>query len=77
MLARGVRPLPSRQMRHRRCRPSLGYAALQEHLREHPEAYRTIDGFTPSQHEKAFYEAFGIRAGDRMWLDPSDRVTIW
>ena len=96
---------------------ALGYAALQEHLREHPAANRTIDGFTPSQrcflawgqlwadkmnegamrqllpvdghppgvyrmaapaqHEKGFYEAFGIRAGDRMWLDPNDRVTIW
>ena len=96
---------------------ALGYAALQEHLREHPAANRTIDGFTPpqrcflawaqlwaaktnegamrqtlptdghppgvyrmaapSQHEQGFYEAFGIRAGDRMWLDPSDRVTIW
>jgi predicted metalloendopeptidase len=21
--------------------------------------------------------AFGIRAGDRMWLDPKERVTIW
>ena len=31
----------------------------------------------PSQHESALYEAFGIRASDRMWLDPSDRVTIW
>jgi predicted metalloendopeptidase len=96
---------------------ALGYAALREHLRDHPGANRTIDGFTPpqrcflawaqlwadktnegamrqllpvdghppgvyrmaapSQHEKAFYEAFGIRAGDRMWLDPSERVTIW
>jgi predicted metalloendopeptidase len=96
---------------------ALGYAALQQHLREYPDANRTIDGFTPSQrcfiawaqlwpdktnegamrqilpvdphppgvyrmaapsqHEQAFYEAFGIRAGDRMWLDPSDRVTIW
>ena len=96
---------------------ALGYAALQQHLREHPEANRSIDGFTPpqrcflawgqlwadkanegamrqllpvdghppgvyrmaapSQHEKAFYEAFGIRAGDRMWLDADDRVTIW
>jgi predicted metalloendopeptidase len=96
---------------------ALGYAALQQHLREYPDANRTIDGFTPpqrcflawaqlwpdktnegamrqilpvdphppgvyrmaapSQHEKAFYEAFGIRAGDRMWLDPIDRVTIW
>ena len=96
---------------------ALGYAALQQHLREHPEANRSIDGFTPpqrcflawaqlwadkvnegamrqtlpvdghppgvyrmaapSQHEKAFYEAFGIHAGDRMWLDPNDRVRIW
>jgi predicted metalloendopeptidase len=96
---------------------AFGYAALQEHLREHPEANRSIDGFTPpqrcflawaqlwgdkmnegamrqnlptdghppgvyrmaapSQHEKAFYEAFGINAGDRMWLDPNDRVRIW
>jgi putative endopeptidase len=96
---------------------ALGYAALQEHLREHPAANRTIDGFTPSQrcflawgqlwaakanegamrqtlptdghppgvyrmaapsqHEKDFYEAFGIRAGDRMWLDPNHRITIW
>ena len=96
---------------------ALGHSALQEHLRDHPAANPTIDGFTPpqrcflawgqlwaakanegamrqtlptdghppgvyrmaapSQHEKAFYEAFGIRAGDRMWLDASDRVTIW
>jgi putative endopeptidase len=96
---------------------ALGYAALQEHLREYPEANRAIDGFSPpqrcflawgqlwaakanegamrqnlpvdghppgiyrmaapSQHEKAFYEAFGIRTGDRMWLDPNARVTIW
>ena len=96
---------------------ALGYAALQEHLREHPAANRTIDGFTPSQrcflawgqlwaakanegamrqnlptdghppgvyrmaapsqHEQGYYEAFGIRAGDRMWLAPNDRVTIW
>ncbi|MBN8496536.1 hypothetical protein [Accumulibacter sp.] len=27
----------------------------------------------PSPHDKAFYEAFAIRAGDRMWLDPNDR----
>ena len=25
----------------------------------------------------AFYEAFGIKAGDKMWLDPAKRVTIW
>jgi len=31
----------------------------------------------PSQHESAFYEAFGIRRGDSMWLAPEDRVSIW
>jgi len=96
---------------------ALGHAALQNHLRDHPEANVTIEGFTPpqrcflswaqlwaskmnegamrqvlptdghppgeyrmaapSQHEKAFHEAFGIRTGDRMWLDVADRVTIW
>lgn len=38
-----------------------------------PGVYRMA---APSQHEQAFYEAFGIRAGDRMWLDPKDRVRI-
>ena len=96
---------------------ALGYAALSSHLRDHPEANRSIDGFTPpqrcflawaqlwadkmnegvmrqllpvdghppgvyrmaapSQHESAFYEAFGIRPGDPMWLAPGERVTIW
>ena len=25
----------------------------------------------------AFYDAFGVTAGDEHWLDPTDRVTIW
>jgi putative endopeptidase len=25
----------------------------------------------------AFYEAFGVRPGDRLWRDPSERVRIW
>ena len=29
------------------------------------------------QHERGFYEAFGIRAGDRMWLEEAKRVVIW
>jgi putative endopeptidase len=24
-----------------------------------------------------FYEAFGVSAGDGMWLDEEQRVTIW
>jgi len=31
----------------------------------------------PAQHEPGFYEAFGIRQGDPMWLDPKERAAIW
>jgi len=31
----------------------------------------------PAQHEPGFYEAFGIREGDPMWLDPTERAAIW
>jgi putative endopeptidase len=96
---------------------SLAYGALGAYLREHPEANRTIDGFSPAQrcflawgqvwadkttenalrqtlpvdghppgvyrmiaapqHERGFYEAFGIKPGDRTWLDEKSRVSIW
>jgi putative endopeptidase len=39
-----------------------------------PGVYRML---APSQHEATFYEAFGIRKGDPMWLDESLRVRIW
>lgn len=39
-----------------------------------PGLYRMA---APAQHEPGFHEAFGIRPGDRMWLDPSRRVSIW
>jgi predicted metalloendopeptidase len=39
-----------------------------------PGVYRMA---APSQHERGFYEAFGIKAGDALWLDGKDRVTIW
>jgi putative endopeptidase len=25
----------------------------------------------------AFYEAFDVKPGDALWLDPADRVSIW
>jgi putative endopeptidase len=39
-----------------------------------PGLYRMV---APSQHDRSFYEAFGIRAGDAMWFDPKNRVAIW
>jgi putative endopeptidase len=31
----------------------------------------------PLRNMDAFYEAFGIKEGDAMWLPPADRITIW
>jgi predicted metalloendopeptidase len=39
-----------------------------------PGTYRM---FAPAQSIPGFYDAYGIRAGDKMWLDPKERVSIW
>ncbi len=39
-----------------------------------PGPYRAV---APLQHVEGFYEAFGIRPGDKMWLAPEKRVSAW
>jgi predicted metalloendopeptidase len=39
-----------------------------------PGVYRM---FAPAQSVPGFYETYGIKAGDKMWLAPKDRVSIW
>ena len=39
-----------------------------------PGAYRMV---MPARNHPAFYEAFGVRPGDTMWLDPNSRVSMW
>jgi putative endopeptidase len=39
-----------------------------------PGRYRMI---APSRNLQGFYEAFGVRPGDAMWIDPAKRVDIW
>ena len=39
-----------------------------------PGVYRM---FAPAQSVPGFYETYGIQPGDKMWLDPKDRVSIW
>jgi len=29
------------------------------------------------RNQSAFYEAFGVKEGDKMYLKPEERVTIW
>jgi predicted metalloendopeptidase len=39
-----------------------------------PGRYRMI---APSRNLQGFYDAFGVRPGDAMWIDPAKRVDIW
>jgi predicted metalloendopeptidase len=39
-----------------------------------PGIYRLL---APAQHEKGFFEAFGIKSGDPSWRAEKDRVAIW
>jgi len=39
-----------------------------------PGLYRMV---APVINHPGFYDAFGIRAGDKMWLEPKDRVSMW
>ncbi|MEA5455314.1 M13-type metalloendopeptidase [Sinomonas sp. JGH33] len=55
------------------CRPeeSVRRLAIDPHS---PNEFRTN---TIARNLSAFHEAFGVSAGDAMWLDPAERVEIW
>jgi putative endopeptidase len=42
---------------------------------EHSPGFLRVNG--PFTDVPEFYEAFGIKKGDKMWLDPDKRVKIW
>jgi putative endopeptidase len=45
------------------------------------EVYRyapeNVRGFAPLRNQPGFYEAFGVKEGDKMYLAPGQRVIIW
>ena len=41
----------------------------------HAPAFLRVNG--PLSDVPEFYEAFNIKKGDKMWLDPDKRVRIW
>ncbi|QHS55069.1 M13 family metallopeptidase [Mucilaginibacter sp. 14171R-50] len=42
---------------------------------EHSPGFLRVNG--PFSDVPEFYEAFGVKKGDKMWLDPDKRVKIW
>ena len=46
-------------------------------IKSDPHSPEEIRGQVPERNLGAFHEAFGIGPGDRMYLDPGKRVTLW
>ena len=46
-------------------------------LKVDPHSPQAVRGLAPVRNQPGFYEAFGVRAGDRMYLPPEQRVTLW
>jgi predicted metalloendopeptidase len=46
-------------------------------LKSDEHSPRSIRGIAPVRNQAAFYDAFDIKEGDKMYLPPEKRVTIW
>lgn len=51
--------------------------ALKNQVKTDPHSPAMYRGYVPLQNVDAFYEAFGIKPGDGMYLAPEKRVKIW
>jgi putative endopeptidase len=46
-------------------------------LKTDPHSPVAIRGTVPERNQNAFFDAYGIKEGDKMYLDPDKRVTLW
>jgi len=46
-------------------------------IKSDPHSPAQIRGTVPEMNQAAFYTAFGIKPGDKMYLAPDQRVTLW
>jgi len=51
--------------------------AIKSQVKTDPHSPGMFRGYVPLQNVDAFYEAFKIKPGDGMYLEPSKRVKIW
>ncbi|REG92189.1 M13 family metallopeptidase [Flavobacterium aquicola] len=51
--------------------------AIKNRVKTDPHSPGMYRGYVPLQNIDAFYDAFSIKAGDTMYVDPSKRVKIW
>jgi len=58
-------------------RTKMRKEALRTRVMTDPHSPGMYRGYVPLQNVEAFYAAFDIKEGDKMYLDPSERVKIW
>ncbi len=58
-------------------RTKLRPDALKNRIKTDPHAPGFFRAYIPLKNVDAFYEAFNIKEGDKMYLNPKDRVKIW
>jgi predicted metalloendopeptidase len=46
-------------------------------IKTDPHSPMSIRGTVPEKNQSPFYDAFGIKEGDKMYLAPDKRVTLW
>ena len=46
-------------------------------LKTGPHAPATVRGFAAPRNQPGFFEAFGVKEGDKMYLAPEQRIIIW
>jgi putative endopeptidase len=46
-------------------------------IKSDPHSPDRIRGTVPEMNQDPFYAAFSVHSGDRMYLPPDKRVTIW
>jgi predicted metalloendopeptidase len=51
--------------------------ALRNQLLTDPHSPAMVRGAAPLRNIDAWYEAFGVQEGDKMYLPPDQRVRIW
>jgi putative endopeptidase len=48
-----------------------------ERVKTDPHSPPSVRGTAPVRNQAGFYDAFKVKPGDKMYLRPSDRVTLW
>jgi putative endopeptidase len=51
--------------------------AIKNQVKTDPHSPGRYRAYVPIQNVDAFYDAFGIKSGDKMYVSPEDRVKIW